>query len=541
LRKRLAHWSITVRDLHLPGRSVAMGMRGAAATSHPLSTAIAIEVLRHGGNAVDAAVTASILQSVLEPHNAGLGGDCYALVWKAAERRIFALNGAGYSPQGLSDDWLLAQGIGTIGTEDIHAVTVPGALDAWQLLLADHGTVSLASALEPAIDYADRGFVLAERAAADWAVETAKLGPDAGARAHFLRSDGTAPRAGDLVRLPALARTMRRIAQEGADDFYRGKLAATLVASLNTMGGRHSRADFADYAGNYVEPLRTAYRGVDLVQLPPSGHGLTALVMLNILARFEHRGLDPSGADRFHLQAEAARLAYRVRDTFVADPAFADVPVDELLSDRFADALAARISLDRVLPNDFALPALTQRDTVYLTVVDGAGNACSLISSLFYAFGSGRVCPQTGIAFQNRGAGFRVQPGHPNSVRPRKRPLHTIIPAIAMRDGAPVLSFGVMGGPYQPAGVVHVLQNIVDFGMDVQQALDAPRGFRFNGAFDAERGISDAVLQDLSRRGHPVARTVVPLGGGQVIAIDPVTGVLRAGSDPRKDGTALAY
>ena len=307
------------------------------------------------------------------------------------------------------------------------------------------------------------------------------------------------------------------------------------------MGGRHSRADFADYAGNYVQPLRTAYRGVDLVQLPPSGHGLTALVMLNILARFEHRGLDPSGADRFHLQAEAARLAYRVRDTFVADPAFADVPVDELLSDRFADALAARISLDRVLPNDFALPALTQRDTVYLTVVDGAGNACSLISSLFYAFGSGHVCPQTGIAFQNRGAGFRVQPGHPNSVRPRKRPLHTIIPAIAMRDGAPVLSFGVMGGPYQPAGIVHVLQNIVDFGMDVQQALDAPRGFRFNGAFDAERGISDAVLQDLSRRGHPVARTVVPLGGGQVIAIDPVTGVLRAGSDPRKDGTALAY
>ena len=518
-----------------------MGMRGAAATSHPLSTAIAIEVLRHGGNAVDAAVTASILQSVLEPHNAGLGGDCYALVWKAAERRIFALNGAGYSPQGLSDDWLLAQGIGTIGTEDIHSVTVPGALDAWQLLLADHGTVSLASALEPAIDYADRGFVLAERAAADWAVETAKLSRVAGGRAHFLRSDGTAPRAGDLVRLPALARTMRRIAQEGADDFYRGKLAATLVASLNTMGGRHARADFADYASNYVEPLRTAYRGVDLVQLPPSGHGLTALVMLNILARFEHRGLDPSGADRFHLQAEAARLAYRVRDTFVADPAFADVPVDELLSDRFADALAARISLDRVLPNDFALPALTQRDTVYLTVVDGAGNACSLISSLFYAFGSGHVCPQTGIAFQNRGAGFRVQPGHPNSVRPRKRPLHTIIPAIAMRDGAPVLSFGVMGGPYQPAGVVHVLQNIVDFGMDVQQALDAPRGFRFNGAFDAERGISDAVLQDLSRRGHPVARTVVPLGGGQVIAIDPVTGVLRAGSDPRKDGTALAY
>ena len=529
-----------MRDLQLPGRSVAMGRRGAAATSHPLSTAIAIEVLRHGGNAVDAAVTAGILQTVLEPHNAGLGGDCHALVWKAAERRIFALDGAGWAPQGLSDDGLLARGIGTIGTEDVHAVTVPGALDAWQRLLADHGTVSLASAFEPAIDYAENGFVLAERAAADWAAETAKLGRDAGARAHFLRSDGTAPRAGDLVRLPALARTMRRIARHGADDFYRGELAATLVGALNAMGGRHVQADFADYASGYVEPLRTAYRGVELVQLPPSGHGLTALVMLNVLARFEHRGLDPIGADRFHLQAEAARLAYRVRDTFVADPAFASVPVAELLSDGFADALAARISPHRALPDDFALPAPAQRDTVYLTVVDAAGNACSLISSLFYAFGSGLVCPQTGIAFQNRGAGFRVQPGHPNSVRPRKRPLHTIIPALAMRDGAPVLSFGVMGGSYQPAGVVHVLQNIVDFGMDVQQALDAPRGFRYTGAFEAERGISDAVLHELARRGHPVARTAVPLGGGQVIAIDPLTGVLRAGSDPRKDGTALA-
>jgi gamma-glutamyltranspeptidase/glutathione hydrolase len=530
-----------MRDLHQPGRSVAMGLRGAAATSHPLSTAIAIETLRSGGNAVDAAVTACILQSVLEPHNTGLGGDCFALVWKARERRLYALNGSGPAPQGLSDQWLLAQGIKAIGTEDVHSVTIPGALDAWQRLIADHGTLSLASAFEPAIDYAERGFVLAERAAADWAVETTKLGQDAGAREHFLRPDGSTPRAGDVVRLPALARTMRRVAQEGAEGFYRGGLASTLVTTLNAMGGRHTRTDFADYASHYVEPLRSNYRGVELVQLPPSGHGLTALVMLNILSRFDHQGLAPAGADRFHLQAEAARLAYRVRDTFVADPAFADVPVQELLSDRFADMLAGRIRLDRALTEDFALPALTQRDTVYLTVVDGEGNACSLISSLFYAFGSGRVCPQTGIALHNRGAGFWVQPGHPNSVQLGKRPLHTIIPAMAMRDGQPLLSFGVMGGPYQPVGVVHVLQNIVDFGMDAQEALDAPRGFRYAGAFEAERGISESVLQDLARRGHPVSRAGVPLGGGQVIAIDPVTGVLSAGSDPRKDGAALAY
>ncbi len=530
-----------MRDLQLPGRSVAMGRRGAAATSHPLASAIAIETLRHGGNAVDAAVTACILQSVLEPHNTGLGGDCHALVWKAGERRLFALNGAGVAPQGLSDRWLLEQGIDRIGTEDVHSVTVPGALDAWQRLLADHGTLTLARALAPAIDYAQHGFVLAERAAADWAVETAKLARDAGARAHFLRADGSAPRAGEVVRLPALARTMQRIADEGIDSFYRGELAATLVATLQAMGGRHARADFAAHASQYVEPIRSTYRGVELVQLPPSGHGLTALVMLNILSRFDHRGLDPAGPERLHLQAEASRLAYRVRDTFVADPAHAEVPVAELLSDRYADALADRVALDRALPPDFALPAVSQRDTVYLTVVDGEGNACSLISSLFYAFGSGRVCPQTGIALHNRGAGFRVQPGHPNSVQPGKRPLHTIIPALALRDGQPVFSFGVMGGPYQPVGVVHVLQNLVDFGMDVQQALDAPRSFHQAGTLEAERGIAEPVLQSLAARGHRVVRSALPLGGGQLIAIDAATGVLRAGSDPRKDGVALAY
>ncbi len=518
-----------------------MGNRGAAATSHPLSTAIAIETLRQGGNAVDAAVTACILQSVLEPHNTGLGGDCFALVWNARERRLVALNGAGAAPQGLSDRWLIEQGISAIGTEDVHAVTVPGALDAWQRLLADHGTRTLASSLEPAIDYAKHGFVLAERAAADWAAETTKLARDAGARAHFLRPDGSAPRAGEVVRLPALARTMQRIADEGVDGFYRGDIAATLVATLNAMGGLHTRADFAEHRSQYVEPLRSTYRGVELVQMPPSSHGLTALVMLNILARFDHRGLDPAGADRFHLQAEAARLAYRVRDTYVADPAYAEVPVAELLSDHYTDTLADRITLSRAMPHDFALPALSQRDTVYLTVVDAEGNACSLISSLFYAFGSGRVCPHTGIALHNRGAGFRVQPGHPNSVQPGKRPLHTIIPAMALRDGEPVLSFGVMGGPYQPVGVVHVLQNIVDFGMDVQQALDSPRGFHQAGVFEAERGIAEPVLQSLASRGHKVVSSAVPLGGGQVIAIDPASGVLRAGSDPRKDGSALAY
>jgi gamma-glutamyltranspeptidase/glutathione hydrolase len=517
-----------------------MGMRGAAATSHPLSTAIAIEVLRSGGNAVDAALTACSLQSVLEPHNTGLGGDCFALVWRADTQSLHALNGSGYAPQALSDTRLLAEGIRQIGTGDVHAITVPGALDAWNRLLCDHGTRSLADILAPSIDYADHGVVVAERAAEDWAVEAGKLRSDEGARLHFLTRSGNAPCAGDVMRFPALARTLRIIAAEGADAFYRGKLARTLVASLNRLGGTHDLADFADFASFYVEPIRTQYRGLDIVQIPPSGQGLTALVMLNILAGFDHSGLDPVGADRFHLQIEAGRLAYALRDTYVADPAFADVPVEALLSQEFAERLRDRITLARAMPAEVVVPRVNQSDTVYLTVVDGAGNACSLINSLFYPFGSGRVCPETGIVFQNRGAGFRVRPGHPNSICPRKRPLHTIIPAMALRDERPVLSFGVMGGPYQPTGLVHTLQNIVDFRMDVQEALDAPRGFRFNGAFEAERGISESVLRDLRNRGHPVSRVTFPWGGGQIVAIDPGRQLLSAGSDPRRDGVALA-
>ncbi|MDN8618165.1 gamma-glutamyltransferase [Variovorax ginsengisoli] len=530
-----------MRDLHRPGRSVAMGSRGAAATSHPLSSAIAIEVMRAGGNAVDAALTACSLQSVLEPHNTGLGGDCFALVWRADTQSLHALNGAGYAPQGLSDSGLLAEGIDRIGTEDIHSVTIPGALDAWGRLLRDHGTRSLAEILEPTIDYAEHGIVLAERAAEDWRAETAKLRHDEGACRHLLTPAGEPPRAGDLVRFPALARTLRTIASEGIDAFYRGSLAKAMVSSLQRLGGTHAAADFADFASFYVEPIQTRYRGLDIVQMPPSGQGLTALLMLNILAGFDHSGFEPAGADRFHLQIEACRLAYGARDAYVADPAFAEVPVQELLSERFAARLRERIDPRRAMPAQIVLPGIGQSDTVYLSVVDGEGNVCSLISSLFHAFGSGKVCPQTGVAFQNRGAGFRVQPGHANSVRPRKRPLHTIIPAIAMRDGRPALSFGVMGGPYQATGVVHTLQNVVDFRMNVQEALDAPRGFRFTGAFEAERGISDAVLADLHARGHPVERVQVPWGGGQMIAIDPDRPLVSAGSDPRKDGAALAF
>lgn len=530
-----------MRDLHFPGRSVVYGARGAAATSNPLSTGVAINVLQNGGNAVDAALTACSLQSVIEPYNTGIGGDCFALVWTAKDKKISAINGAGWAPSGLSAERLLGQGITEIKETDIHATTVPGAIDAWDQLLRNSGTRSLAQILAPTIDYAERGVVVGSRASVDWTRETDLLLKDAGARAFLLDENGNAPRPGAVVRFPQLAKTLRKLADEGRDCFYHGEIANSLVTSLNELGGVHTHDDFAEYRAKYVTPISTSYRGVEIMQLPPSGQGLTVLAMLNILSGFDIAGLGHDSADRYHFEIEATRLAYDLRDAYVADPTFAKVPVEELLSADFADKLRKTISATKASPADRLVPRIGQSDTVYVTVVDEAGNICSLINSLFHAFGNRKVCPRTGIVFQSRGSGFRVDPDHPNNIAPRKRPLHTIIPSMAFKDGAPVASFGVIGGPYQCVGQVHFLQNIFDFGMDVQSALDHPRGFGLFGAFEAERGISENVLNELAARGHQVKRSLVPFGGGQAIMIDPQTRLLSAGSDPRMDGCALAF
>jgi gamma-glutamyltranspeptidase / glutathione hydrolase len=527
-----------VRDLQFPGRSVAVGSRGAAATSHPISTYLAIEALRNGANAVDAALTACAAQSVLEPHNTGLGGDCFAFVWRQDRQRLYAMNGAGWAPAALSAKVLMDERSNAIASTSVHAATVPGALSAWVQLLADHGTRSLADVLAPAIDYAEHGILVSERVAADWGNQVAKLSADKAARAELLIG-GEAPKIGQRVKFPALARTLRIIASEGPEALYGGAIGRGLVATLKELGGRHALEDFTEFRAHYVDPIGVDYRGVRVMQMPPSGQGLTALVMLNILSGFDHTAIEPDGPMRFHLQIEAARRAYLVRDTFIADPTFADIPTEELLSKSFADRLRSDISTARASAAA-PLPMVGQRDTICLSVVDGMGNACSLVNSLFDAFGCGKLCPRTGIVLQSRGAGFRVEPGHPNSVEGRKRPLHTIIPGMALNNGRPFLSFGVMGGAYQPVGQVQVLQNIVDYGMDVQEALDAPRGFGLADGFEAERGISDDTLAALHTMGHSVRRAANPLGGGQIIEIDGCCGVLKAGSDPRKDGCALA-
>ncbi len=526
-----------MRDFHQPGRSVALGARGAAATSHQQATLTAIEVLRNGGNAVDAAVAASALLGVIEPHSTGIGGDCFALVWVASERKLYGINGSGHAPAGLSAGWLRAQELTKISVDSVHSVTVPGSVRAWNTLLERFGRRTLAQMLEPAIDAAEHGFPVAERIAWDWRMFADKLARHPATREQFL-VEGRAPVTGTLLRYPLLARTLRAIAADGADAFYSGPLASDMVASLNELGGRHDVADFADWQPAFVEPVKVDYRGVDVYQIPPNGQGVTAAMMLNILKGFDHSGLDPAGAERFHLQIEAYRLAAAARDAYVADPGFADVPTSQMLSDGYADAMRARIDLERAMDDPVPEP-IGPSDTVYLTTADAEGNFCSFINSIAGAFGSFIACPRTGVLFQNRGSNFTLAEGHPNQVGPRKRSLHTIIPGFATRDGAPYLSFGVMHGFYQPVGQVQVLQNIVDFGMDVQQALTLGRGLRTPAGFEAERSLPNATLAGLLERGHPVRMANMPWGGGQ--AIMPIAGVLHAGSDPRKDGLALAY
>jgi len=518
------------RDFQLPGRSPVIACEGMAATSQPLATLAAIDTLRAGGNAVDAAVAASAALCVIEPESTGIGGDCYCLVSQPG-KPIWGYNGSGRSGAAASDQALRAKGMETIGMTSVHAVTVPGALDAWEAILKTHGRFDLARALQPAIKYAEYGFPVSQRVAWDWSRHLAKLKADPGATMHYL-FEGQAPKEGDVVRLPALAQTLRTIASKGARAFYEGEIADDMAATVSARGSLLTVEDFAKHRGEVVTPLSTNYRGLDLLEIPPNGQGITALILLNILEHFDVAALDPFGPQRFHLVLEAARLAYAVRDTHIADAAHMRIATADLLDKGFAKALAAKIDPKRRAK----LPTVPTpgNDTVYLSVVDRDRMAVSFINSLYSNFG-------TGILLTNRGACFTLTPGHPNVFGPSKRPLHTIIPALAMRDGRCDMSFGVMGAHYQPMGHAQIVLNMLDYGMDVQQAIDAPRFFFDGNLTIVERGTSAATIEGLKARGHEVAFAALPWGGAQVIKIDWQRGVLIAGSEPRKDGCALGY
>ncbi len=529
-----------MRDFQLPGRSPVYGTLGAAATSHPSATLTAIEVLRAGGNAMDAAIAAAAVQCVVEPQSTGVGGDCFVLYCPAGSSQVIAYNGSGRAPAAAHADWFLDQGIHTIDRYSPHAVTIPGAVDAWCRLINNYGRTELGNLLQPAIQYAEQGYVVHPRIAYDWHEAQSTLVRNPHAAQTFLPHDRPL-QAGDRHTQPQLAHTLKTIAKKGHEGFYTGAIAHDMVAYLRELGGLHTLDDFAEARGEYVTPISTHYGGYEVYECPPNGQGLTVLIMLNILEGFDLERYGPNSLERVHLFIEATRLAYRDRDRYIADPAQATIPLQELLSKEYAATLRQHISLERAM-TDLPPPAFPDHpDTIYISVVDGDGNAVSFIQSIYHSFGSGIVTPTTGILLHSRGSGFRVDPAHWNCIAPRKRPLHTIIPGMLMQNNQPVMPFGVMGAAYQPAGQTHFLTNVLNYNMDVQAALDAPRFFYQDGVCRLERGVSPAIAQGLVTLGHRVQLAESPFGGGQAIWIDRKQSTLMAGSDPRKDGCALAF
>ncbi len=529
-----------MRNFYQAGRSVTYGTKGAVATSSTHSSQVGLSILKSGGNAMDAAIAACAVQCVVDPMQTGIGGDCFALVSMGGSSEIEGLNGSGRSPAALSADYMLDQGMTAMDAESAHSITVPGAIDAWTRLHERFGSMAFADILQPAIDFAENGFVVTQRTSLDWEMGTPRLLKNDASTAMYLK-DGKPPVAGAVWKLPELAQTLKAVAKSGRSAFYEGEIAEKMSASLQAAGGVHTADDFANTSADFVGSITAEYEGNTIHQIPPSGQGITALIMINILKAYDLSGLDPNGAKRLHLEAEAARLAYLARDKFVADPQHVDVPLDMLLSDEFADQLRSHIDVGKAGDPTGAYALERHRDTVYLSVVDKDGNAVSFINSLFQGFGSGIACPDTGVMFQNRGYGFVLEPGHLNCVAPGKRPMHTIIPGMVTRGNQATICYGVMGGGYQPVGHSHVLTNIWNFGMDPQEAIDSPRAFYNDGVLEVEEGIPASVRQELTDMGYVLADTSMPLGGGQIIMIDPETGVLAAGSESRKDGCALAY
>jgi gamma-glutamyltranspeptidase/glutathione hydrolase len=523
-------------------RSNVLARHGLVATSQPLAAMAGLRVLMAGGNAADAAVTTAAMLNVVEPMSTGIGGDCFALVYDARDGQVTALNGSGRAPAAFTLAEAQRLGLREIPLTGPLPVTVPGTVSGWAALLARFGTRSLADCLAPAIQAAEEGFPVSERISAGWQGAAEKLARDKAAARTYL----PAPQPGEIHRQPDLARTLRLIAAEGETAFYRGPLAGQIAAAVQARGGYLAEEDLAAHMATWDAPIRTVYRGVEILEHPPNGQGLAALVALNIVEGYDLAGMDYHDPARWHLLIEAMRLGMVDAGRYVADPALVDVPVAALLSRGYAAGRRALIEAGRSLP--LAAPGSPEhRDTVYLTVADGRGNAVSFINSLYYGFGSGLVVPGTGICLQNRGACFSLEPGHPNVLAGGKRPYHTIIPAMALRDGRLWLSFGVMGGFMQPQGHLQVVVNMVDHGLDPQAALDAPR-FRVDERGGPRVAVETAVplktRQALTAFGHEVVpeTTFNPgFGGGQIIALDAETGVLWGGSDPCKDGCAVGW
>lgn len=528
-----------MRNFEIPGRSVAAGANGMIATSNPQAALVGLDILRQGGNAVDAAVAVAAMLAVVEPTQTGIGGDCFVLMKKKGQAPI-ALNGAGWSARAADATDLRARGLTDISSDSIHSVIVPGAVSAWERLLEDHGTMPFGEIFVPAIDAAEQGYIVTERLARDWALNAHKVSKSQAASNIYLPG-GRAPEFGDKRHNLPLGKALRSIASEGAKVFYTGWIADDILSELQGLGSALTHDDFSTFKAEYVTPISTTYRGYQLWECPPNGQGLIALQMAAMLDRFDVATFGPLSAERFHLQGEISRLAYTQRDALVCDPKFVAVDVERLLSKGYIDELAGRFSMQSRIVNLAPAALPYHKDTVFISVVDASGTAVSFINSLFEDFGSGIAAPRSGVLLHNRGSGFSLAAGHPNELQPRKRPMHTIIPALLTKDGETVMSFGCTGGHFQAAGQMQVLSNIIDYGMSVQLAIDHPRMFARGDTFELESTVPKEVWSGLERRGHQVTATVNPLGTCHAIWVDRDRGLLMGGSDGRRDGLAIGY
>ena len=528
-------------------RSVTTARNGMVATSQPLAAQAGVRILRQGGNAVDAAVATAAVLAVVEPMSTGPGGDMFALVHIAKTGELVGLNGSGFAPRAVDCEFFAKRGLEAIPTQGPFPVTVPGAVDGWATLLERFGSMAMKDVLAPAIEYAENGFAVTEIIARDWADHGAGYADDPEfARAYY--RGGRAPVHGEVFVNPPLGKTLRQVAEGGRDAFYQGEIAQKIVLCLNNLGWPITMEDMAYQRSEWVAPISTTYKGCRVYELPPNGQGMAALEMLNILEAFGLAELGHNSAEYLHLVIEAKKLAFADLEAWLADPARAELPVATIASKDYAEKQRRRIDPKSAAEepasgiNDRVKWLPPAGDTVYLSAVDGERNVVSFINSLFMGFGSGVVVPGAGILLHNRGTLFFLDPEHPNRIEGRKRPYHTIIPAMVYRDDKPWLSFGVVGGHMQPQGHVQVLLNMLEFGMDVQQAGAEPRVRHDSAAGVAlESGIPSAVAAQLKGMGHTMTSMDQGFGGYQGIEIDWERGMLLGGSDPRKDGLAAGW
>lgn len=533
-------------------RSPVLAQHAMAATSQPLATQVALDVMKKGGNAIDAAIAANALLGLVEPTGNGIGGDLFAIVWDAKNKKLYGLNGSGRSPQSLTLQWFIDNGYDKIPSHGPLPVSVPGTVDAWFMLHKKFGKKPMAELLQPTIEYAENGFPVSQLIAYYWNRSVPILSQFPGFTEQFT-IDGRAPKHGEIWKNPNLAKTLKAISKGGRDAFYDGPMAKTMADYIQQQGGFLTVDDLANHRGNWVEPVSTNYRGFDVWELPPNGQGIAALQILNVLEQHDIANMGFDSADYVHLFTEAKKLAFEDRAKYYADPEFNDLPVQQLISKRYAQKRAQLIDMKKAGKHYPAgNPALSDGDTIYLTTADQAGNMVSLIQSNYRGMGSGMTPPGLGFIFQDRGEMFSLQADHFNTFEGGKRPFHTIIPAFVTKDGQPWMSFGLMGGAMQPQGHAQIIVNMIDFGMDVQEAGDAPRIHHTGsseptdeimtngGVLNLEAGFSYQTIRELMRRGHKIQWANGPYGGYQAIH-KAENGVYWGASESRKDGQAAGF